>query len=810
MKEFRGRRSTTYLLLASVLLGACAPPPATSPAVADRQDEPAGGVLVALPPAEGAAEGAGERAAAFAEPGTAVPVAQDDPSWGDPLAPVTLVLWGDYQCPFTARLMANLPTLQEKYGPAKLRIVWKHNPLPFHKNARPAHIAAETVLRLGGVNSFWRFHALAFANQRDLTPDAFTAWAAQSGVDPSAFEVAFTRQHFADAIDDDLALGKRVGVTGTPASFVNGVFVAGAQPIDKFQAVIDAQLAEAAALRRQGVPPQRIYAELSERNHKTPPPKPAPPLDTTVWKVPVDGSPVRGSPTALVTLVMFGDLECPFCKRAVPTITELEAKYGDKLRVVFKHNPLPMHPRAEAAAEFAIEAGAQKGEATFWKAHQALYDNQDKLEDTDLEDLARALGLDTKRVMKAIATKKHAARIQRDQDLAAEIQASGTPHFFVNGRRLAGAQPRERFEALIDEEIKKARQLFVEGTPAAKVYETLQKDAKAGVTMERILAPAPTKDNPGKGAPPGAAITVQMFADFQCPFCRRVQSEVDRLIAAYPGKVRVVWRHLPLSFHPHAQMAAEAAVEAFRQKGEAGFWAFSAKLWEAQSQGLDRAVIEQMAAEVGLDVPKLSAALDTRAHWKVVQADVELAGRLKISGTPGFVINDYFLSGAQPLHAFQRYVNKALKRELIAPDLLKADARQPVALVATVPPPFGTSPSSAPAPGAVAQVRLGAKHLLVMYAGSMRAPAHITRTRDEAIARAEEARKRVLGGAKFEDVVAQYSDEPGAAKRGGDLGTFPPGAMVKPFQDTVEALNVGQMSGVVETAFGFHIIVRTQ
>ena len=98
-----------------------------------------------------------------------------------------------------------------------------------------------------------------------------------------------------------------------------------------------------------------------------------------------------------------------------------------------------------------------------------LYDNQDKLEDTDLENLAKALGLDAKRIMKAIATKKHAARIQRDQDLAAEIQAAGTPHFFLNGRRLAGAQPREKFETLIDEEISIGDYVLTNGTLAAAV-----------------------------------------------------------------------------------------------------------------------------------------------------------------------------------------------------------------------------------------------------------------------------------------------------------------------------------------------------
>ena len=103
-----------------------------------------------------------------------------------------------------------------------------------------------------------------------------------------------------------------------------------------------------------------------------------------------------------------------------------------------------------------------------------------------------------------------------------------------------------------------------------------------------------------------------------------------------------------------------------------------------------------------------------------------------------------------------------------------------------------------------------AKHLLVMYKGSMRAPATVERTKEEAKARAEEALKKARDGAKFEDLVAAYSDEPGAGQRGGDLGSFPRGAMVQAFQDGLEKTKVGGISDVVESPFGFHVIKRSQ
>jgi hypothetical protein len=126
------------------------------------------------------------------------------------------------------------------------------------------------------------------------------------------------------------------------------------------------------------------------------------------------------------------------------------------------------------------------------------------------------------------------------------------------------------------------------------------------------------------------------------------------------------------------------------------------------------------------------------------------------------------------------------------------------------PPKQGAQP---PAPGpqpAQAGETYGAKHLLVMYKGSMRAPATITRSEDEAKARATEAQKKAKGGTKFEDLVKEYSDEPGAAQRGGDLGTFRKGQMVPEFQNAVEKMKVGDVSDLVKTPFGYHVILRTK
>ncbi|MDC3952701.1 DsbA family protein [Polyangium jinanense] len=592
-----------------------------------------------------------------------VPVTAADPSWGSPKAPVTIVAFSDLECPFCARASGTLAELAKIYGKDQLRIVWKNFPLPFHKNARPAAEAAMAVFKQKGAPWFWAYHDALFAGRID--PQVIDG-SLPRGITRKTVDATLASGEIGKKIDEDIELGKKIGVTGTPAFFINGVFLSGAQPIDKFRAIVDEQIAAGRKATASGTAPEKVYATLSAKNYQKPEDRPgfagsaAAAEDTkTVWRVPVDGSPVRGKNTALVTLVMFTDFQCPFCVKVTPTLEQLARDYGDKLRIVYKNNPLPFHKDAEPAAELALEARAQKGDAGFWKAHDLLFAANGKLAPEDLEGIAKNLGLDLKKASDAIEKKKYKDRIEQDQDLADDVQASGTPHFFINGRRLVGAQPIEKFKALIDEEITKSEALVKKGTPAAKLYDTIIKDGKTTV-LEKVKAiPAFTKDNPTRG-PANAKVTVQIFSDFECPFCKRVEPTLTELEAAFPGKIRFVWRNKPLPFHKNAMPAALAAMEAYKQKGNDGFWKMHGAFFQDQTQ-LDRAGIERTATALGLDVQKVLAAVDGQTHKALIDADIKAGEDVGITGTPAFVINGYLVSGAQPLAKFKKVVNLALK-----------------------------------------------------------------------------------------------------------------------------------------------------
>jgi len=603
----------------------------------------------------------------------AVPVTAADPTWGSPDAPVTIVLWSDFECPFCSRVGETLEQLKRAYGPERLRLVWKNLPLAFHAHARPAAEAAMTVFALGGSTAFWKFHDLVFANQRRLSPENLVAWAVQAGVARVRFEESLLARRSKAKVDEDMALGGRLDIQGTPVFRINGVLLSGAQPVESFRAIIDGQLATAQDLLAGGIPARGIYPALCNRNVVVAAPLPAVapgprPEDTTVYGVTVDrDDPVRGPADALVTLVLWSDFECPFCRRIEATLAKLVQKYGPELRIVWKDFPLPFHRQAVPAAVLARLALGGKGVEGFWRAHDALVEVGDALDEAALKAVAGRLGLAWPEVQKAIADQRFQPVFDREDELAKKLGVRGTPCSFVNGRRIEGAMPVEAFVAVIDAQLAKARDLLEAGKARQGLYAAITNTVEPVDEPERKTVDAPTKDNPTRGSAK-AKVTMQIFGDFQCPETLRIVPALAEVEKKFAGKVRLVWRNRPLVFHEDAALAAEAAQEVFAQKGAAAFWRYHGLLFAAQTEGgLGRANLEKLARKLGVDGKRFRAALDTHRHQATIERDIEAARKAEIVEVPAVLINGYLVSGTQPLDAFERVVTRALAEAGHAP-----------------------------------------------------------------------------------------------------------------------------------------------
>ena len=161
------------------------------------------------------------------------------PKRGSDSAAVKIVEWSDFQCPFCRRVGPTLDQLEKEYG-EKVQIVFKHMPLTMHTKARPAHAAAEAA---GMQGKFWEMHDKIFADQRGMSEERYVEYATELGLDVEQFKKDAASDKVDKRISADYAQGTKLGVTGTPAFFVNGRFLSGAQPFASFKKLVDEELA---------------------------------------------------------------------------------------------------------------------------------------------------------------------------------------------------------------------------------------------------------------------------------------------------------------------------------------------------------------------------------------------------------------------------------------------------------------------------------------------------------------------------------------------------------------------------------------
>ncbi len=602
---------------------------------------------------EKAAKKVADKAKAAEEDRYKVPVGDKSYSKGPKNAPVTIVEFSEFQCPFCKRVEPTVDKIMEEYKD-KVRVVFRHNPLPFHKDAGLASTAA---LAAGEQGKFWEMHKKLFDNQRQMKREDLEKYAQELGLDMAKFKDALDKNPYKAQIEEDQKVAQQFAARGTPHFFVNGIRVKGAQPFENFKKVIDEELENAKKFAGEG----DIYAAVTKSaKTKADAPKPKERAeDTSIYKVSTgNGSAMKGDKDALITILEFSEFQCPFCKRVEPTVDKIMEEYKGKVRVFFRHNPLPFHKDAPGASLAALAAGKQ---GKFWEMHKKLFENQRRLQEEHLAEYAKELGLNVDKFKKDMADPALQKQIDADKAEAAKFGARGTPAFFINGRKITGAQPFENFKKLIDELLPVAEKV---GKKGDDLYAELTKNGQdKAAAPERKPQEDPNKVydvsvgssvwKGGKNAP----VTIIEFSEFQCPFCKRVVPTIHQILKEYGDKVKISFKHNPLPFHKDAQLASEAALAA----GEQGkFWEMHDKIFE-NNKALKREDLEKYAQELGLDLNKFKKFLDSGAGKAQIESDKKDAAKVGARGTPTFFINGKKFVGAQPFENFKKKIDEELK-----------------------------------------------------------------------------------------------------------------------------------------------------
>lgn len=381
------------------------------------------------------------------------------PYLGDPDAPVSLVEFSDYLCPFCGRHATQTnPQLIEQYGASgQVRFVFRDYPLAdLHPTAPAGHAAALCVSEQSAA-LFWAMHDLLFARQSQWAslPDNSTflaGIAGEVGADADAYQTCVESGRTIPIVDDRVAEGRQLGFSGTPSFQIldnrtdEAFEVVGAQPVETFVAALEAVIAGNAPVDTEPPDDTPNLPFWAREDGLAPDP------DRPGYNL--AGDAYRGNPDAELVVIEISDFQCPFCQRhALETQPALDEQYVDSEQVmwVFKHLPLQFHPQALAAAAAAECAGDQQA---FWDMHDLLFERVDdwavEPPDTILIGLAGELGLEEGAFSSCLSSRVALERVVDDiYDVSGIFDSTPTFVVLFDGQAsvIDGAQPFEQFAA---------------------------------------------------------------------------------------------------------------------------------------------------------------------------------------------------------------------------------------------------------------------------------------------------------------------------------------------------------------------------
>ncbi len=392
------------------------------------------------------------------------------PADGPAAAPITIVGWSDYACGHCYRVQATLAALDRLY-PGQIR--WVHRTLPLDDDNTTT---AEAALAAAAQGRFLPMNDRLYAVAGRVDRAAVELIARELGLDMVRFRADLDTRTYRAQIAADTADARGLGVTGTPTFFVNGRPVHGNQPLRVFAEVVDEELARAHAA------PSRDYDALVASGRVVADALPAPSapsfeLDVNeTYRVGL-GLPGHqlGPDSAPVTLIAWSDFQCQFCAKTAPVLAHVRQKYGDDVRIVFRHLAMSFHRNAGLAAEAGV-AAAEQGK--FWAFHDQVFSHFGALTRADLDGFAKAAGLDLERFTRDLDERRyHDAVIVEGADALA-LGVDGTPTMFINGKVVIGARDAAALDAIIDLQLDRARGAVKAGLAAVDIYAVVMSDAK--------------------------------------------------------------------------------------------------------------------------------------------------------------------------------------------------------------------------------------------------------------------------------------------------------------------------------------------